>query len=284
MFVNSQPLDTDRLLRETILARVERYPAIGSTNDRAKKLAAGEPGELPLLIVADRQTAGRGRGTNRWWTGDGSLAFTLLVDLRSYRINASRKPLVALAAGIAAVEAIASRVPAFRVGLHWPNDVFVAGRKMAGILIEVPPEGLHVIGVGINTNTRLRDAPTELRDTATTLLDLTGSEHDHTEILIDWLTRFAGGLRRMETSPEEIGLRANALCLQHGQQLTVDQGSQTHCGVCAGIAADGAMLLESATGLRRLYGGAVRQRPSEPEQKTGKRNDLNYPVHPHPDE
>ena len=77
-----------------------------------------------------------------------------------------------------------------QVGIHWPNDVHVRisqpqgeadDRKLAGILVEVLPDRRHVIGIGLNVNNTLADAPAELRDTAATLRDLSGREHDRTE-------------------------------------------------------------------------------------------------------
>ena len=101
------PLDIDRILRETFVARAEYFPTIGSTNDRALECAAQDDGQLPLLVVADQQTAGRGRGVNRWWTGPGALAFTLLLDGPTVGADRSRSPLVALAAAVAIADAVA---------------------------------------------------------------------------------------------------------------------------------------------------------------------------------
>ena len=108
--------------RNTI--RPSARPTIARPNVRRKGR-----GELPLLVVADRQTAGRGRGANRWWTGPGALAFSLLVDGRTVGADRSRSPLVALAAAVAVVDTVAPLLPAHQVGIHWPNDVLVAERK-----------------------------------------------------------------------------------------------------------------------------------------------------------
>ena len=66
------PLDIDRTVQETFVARAEYHPSLGSTNDRAAGGRVARRRQLPLLVLADRQTAGRGRGTNRWWTGPGA--------------------------------------------------------------------------------------------------------------------------------------------------------------------------------------------------------------------
>ena len=98
----------------------------------------------PLLIVADGQTAGRGRQGNSWWTGDGSLAFSLLFDPETFSCPRRPEPRVALVVGVAIIDAIGPRIPAARVGLHWPNDVFVGEKKLAGILVEVLSDGRHI--------------------------------------------------------------------------------------------------------------------------------------------
>ncbi len=101
-------LNTDLLIRRTFVARVEHHATLSSTNDRARACAAEGLGPLPLLIVADEQTAGRGRGENRWWTGRGSLACSLLVDHDALEIDRHRSsPLVALATAVAIVETVA---------------------------------------------------------------------------------------------------------------------------------------------------------------------------------
>jgi len=253
----SSAIDTHRLLRETFVARVEHHAAIGSTNDRAKQCAAEGAGPLPLLVVADVQTAGRGRGANRWWTGRGSLACSLLVDVGSLSVDRSRWTLVGILAGVAIVETVAPLLPSHLVGLRWPNDVYAAGRKLAGILVEVVSDRLHVIGIGLNTNNALAEAPAELRDTATTLVELTGIQHDQTTILATLLHRVEDGLRELAAAPERVGARADAMCLQRGKMLTVQSGQRSVTGRCAGIAADGALLLDTPDGRQKLYSGNV---------------------------
>jgi BirA family biotin operon repressor/biotin-[acetyl-CoA-carboxylase] ligase len=255
--MNPAGLVLDRILAETFVARVEYHPILTSTNDRAVHCAAEGPGGLPLLIVAERQTAGRGRGSNRWWTGPGSLAMSLLLDAEAVGAARRRSPLVSLAAAIALVEAVAPRLPAQPVGIHWPNDVLAAGRKLAGILVEVLPDGRHIIGIGLNTNNSLADAPAELQQTATTLRELTGREHDQTEILVDLLRRLEAALRQL-AAPERIGSRADQLCLQHGQNLTLQLGQRSFTGTCVGIAPDGSLLLDTPAGRRRFRSGTLR--------------------------
>lgn len=247
----------DRLARETFAARVEHHHSLSSTNDRAKQCAAENPEQLPLLIIADQQTAGRGRRDNRWWTGSGGLAFSLLIEARQFGLKRSRSPMVALAAAVAVVDTVRPLLGSHTLGIHWPNDVFVDSRKLAGVLVEVPSERLCVVGIGINTNNALAQAPTELRATATTLFDLTGIRHDHTEILSTLLGHLDEELRHLKSSCEQVSQRANALCLQRGNPLTIQTGKQTTTGRCIGIGPSGELVLETAEGRREFFSGLL---------------------------
>jgi BirA family biotin operon repressor/biotin-[acetyl-CoA-carboxylase] ligase len=250
-------INVERLLQATFVARVESHQTLGSTNDRARQCAA-EGGQLPLLVVAETQTSGRGRGGNSWWTGPGSLAFTLLLDVGDLRIDRRDSPLVALAVAVAVAEMAAGRLPDRRVGIHWPNDVFVDDRKLAGILVETLSSRLYVIGVGINTNSTLADAPEELRPRVATLRELTGQTHDPTDVLVAVLEGLARLLLRLATSPETVAARADALCLQRGHPLVLDTGRGQIGGRCAGIGPDGGLLLDTSDGRRVCYTGVLR--------------------------
>jgi len=247
----------DLLTRETFAARVEHHHSLSSTNDRAKQCAADDPGPLPLLIIADAQTAGRGRRGNHWWTGSGGLASSLLIESGQFGLGRSRSPMIALAAAVAVVNTVRPLLASHAVGIHWPNDVFVDGRKLAGVLVEVPSDRFCAVGIGINTNNTLADAPPELRSTAATLLDLTGIRHDHTEVLSTLLRHLHDELRDLESSCEQVSQRANALCLQHGTPLTIQTGKQTTTGTCTGIGPSGGLLLDTPQGRQEIFSGVL---------------------------
>jgi BirA family biotin operon repressor/biotin-[acetyl-CoA-carboxylase] ligase len=250
-------IDVDRLLGQCALVAVEYHPSLDSTQDRATALAAaGERG--PMLVLADRQTAGRGRGANRWWTGPGSLAFSLLVDPRDWGMAGEAVPARSLAAGVAVVTAVRPALYPHNVGLHWPNDVFVAGRKLSGILIDVLADGRHVLGVGLNVNNRLDDAPADVRARATSMIDLTGRRHDRTSVLAAVLDELIHVLSQTGDDAVPLGAQFQELCLQTGELLEVVAGGRSVVGRCLGIAPDGALLLETDAGVRQLYSGVVR--------------------------
>jgi BirA family biotin operon repressor/biotin-[acetyl-CoA-carboxylase] ligase len=240
------------------LTRIEHHTELGSTQDRAREAAGIVAMGESHLVVADRQTAGRGRGNNRWWTGEGGLAASLLFDPATFGLPRRAIPQVSLVTGVAVVDAIGPLVSGHVLGLHWPNDVYVSNRKLAGILVDVLPAGRHVVGIGINTNNALEDAPAELMATVATLHWLTGRVWDHGELLEILLEQLAAGLRALAESPEAMGQRFNELCLQQGQVLTVRNGEEQTTGRCAGIAADGALLLDTPEGRKSLYSGTLR--------------------------
>ena len=250
--------DISGLQSGTWIDSVEQHAELGSTQDRARTAARDLPVERSLLIVADRQTSGRGRGSNCWWTGEGSLAVSILFDPARFGLERRAVPQVSLTAAVALIGAVTPLVGEHAIGLHWPNDVYAAGRKLAGILVEVLPDGRHIVGVGVNTNSSLAEVPAELRESVATLHWLTGRLVDHSELLTVFLDRLAMALRMLAQAPLQFGGRFDALCLQHGELLTIRNGDERTTGRCAGIAMDGALLLDTEHGRRTFYSGTLR--------------------------
>ncbi len=256
--MNTSPIDAKRISAETFVAVVEHHATLGSTNDRALQAAAEGEGPLPMLFLADRQTAGRGRGRNRWWTGPGALAMSLLLDSGKLAgESGTPNPLVSLAVAVALTETVAPCLGEHPIAIRWPNDVLVDGAKLAGILIEATAGGKLIIGIGLNTNNTMSDAPAELLQPATTLRDLTGREHDHTDLLVRLLSCLESSLDQTASRPEDIAARADSLCFQRDKRLTLKQGTRTTSGHCLGISPDGALLIETPTGRQKFYSGVV---------------------------
>lgn len=142
-----------------------------STNDAAwAALAAGGPDGL--AVIADAQSAGRGRA-GRVWTHAPGLGLALSLGVRLSSAHESNVAgLIPLAAGLAVAEALAGAGAATR--LKWPNDVLIGGRKVAGVLCELrrlPAGDAVVVGLGVNVLQRAADFPPELRATATSLAE-----------------------------------------------------------------------------------------------------------------
>lgn len=125
---------------------VDTHESVGSTNDRAAELARdGAPAWT--VVVANEQTAGRGRRGDSWFSppGSGLWMSVLLGDRRAL-------PQLPLLVGLACAEAIEKHLDGVRIGLKWPNDLFLAGRKVGGVLCERAEETV-VAGIGINLRT-----------------------------------------------------------------------------------------------------------------------------------
>jgi BirA family biotin operon repressor/biotin-[acetyl-CoA-carboxylase] ligase len=212
---------------------------IGSTNDRARELAAaGAP--HGMLVTAGEQVAGRGR-QGRIWTAPAGRALLMSLVLRTV------DPLLPLRAGLAVAD-----VAGTAARVKWPNDVLVDERKLAGVLVEARPhEGWAVLGIGLNVAIELETLPDEIRARAATLgrppsaLDATLAE-----LLL--------ALERRLAEPAEAALSAlrerDALT---GRAIRWDGGE----GTAAGIAGDGALLVRSAAGEARLAAGEVHLAP-----------------------
>ncbi len=254
-------MDIDRVCTETFIARAEHYATLGSTNDRAAELAAQATAVLPLLVVADEQTAGRGRGSNRWWTGSGSLALSVVFPADDAEPGQPKpSPLAGLAAAVAVVEAVRPLLPDHPLGLHWPNDVMVGDRKLAGVLVEVLSNRRLIVGIGLNVDNTVADAPAELRRPVATLRDLTGRRHDRTNLLIAVVKALEAARRTLAASPDQLGAAADRLCLQRGHSLRLRIGREIIEGRCAGIAADGGLLLDTDEGRQTFYTGTLDSR------------------------
>ena len=156
--------------------RIAVWNRVGSTNDVAAR-GAGSIANEGLVVLAEEQTAGRGRRGRAWTAPAGS---SLLMSVLLFPPEPTADPgwLTALAA-LAVVEVVAAW-SGRDARIKWPNDVRVDGRKIAGILVERGPGA--VIGIGLNANIRLDQFPDELRDSATSLRILTGGHVDRSEL------------------------------------------------------------------------------------------------------
>lgn len=191
------------LLTKTPIRTVLFFQTLDSTNDYAKELLKRQqPLELPLLILAQKQTAGRGRGAKKWWTGKGSLAVSLVLKLSDFHLHrddfTSFSPFVAQAVAetIRSVfdqhNTNSTQPKKFRnIVVHPPNDVYVEGKKVSGILIECPVPNKAIVGIGVNTNNTVQSLPCEFRDIPiTTLFDELGTKIDHDLFLVELFQRF----------------------------------------------------------------------------------------------
>lgn len=242
------------------LRRVIRLAEAESTNTVALDWSrAWRSADLPALVLAERQTAGRGRGSNRWWSGKGALTFSVVLEPAHYGIDVARWPALSLAVGAAAATALAPFAPGGDVRLKWPNDVFAAGRKLGGVLIEPPPGRTDrlVIGVGLNVNNSLAEAPEEIRSRAATLSELAGGLLDREAVLAAVLRQLFDDLAALGVENPALLARWRRLCFLTGRSVMVEDCGRVTAGTCLGIDDDGALRVQTERCVERLFSGVV---------------------------
>jgi BirA family transcriptional regulator, biotin operon repressor / biotin---[acetyl-CoA-carboxylase] ligase len=239
---SQMPLDVEAIrsaLGDIRLGRPLLYfPVIGSTSTHVMELAraGAEPG---ILVIADEQTAGRGRIGRSWTSLPGrQLEFSLLLkpDFPPH--------FLVMASAVAAAEAIQA-VAAIPVGIKWPNDVEVGGRKAGGILIETAG-GIAVLGIGINVSGSLAGDPL-LAPAAITLEDAAGHSLSREELFVDLLRRLDRRNAELSTNGDTARTALYAAWRERlvtlGRRISVRQGESTLSGIAEDVDASGALLL-----------------------------------------
>jgi BirA family transcriptional regulator, biotin operon repressor / biotin---[acetyl-CoA-carboxylase] ligase len=221
---------------------VVHLDSAGSTNDVARELAAaGTP--AGTIVLAEEQTAGRGRQGRTWVVPPGR-ALTLSIVVRS---DGEALGLLPLTAAVAVCETC-ERVAAVRCAVKWPNDVWIDERKVAGILVEArPQEGWAVLGIGLNVDTREDELGEDLRTKAVSLRIATGAEVGRAPVLEALLDRLAdwigAGRGRLLGAYRE----RDAL---YGRKIAWASGERTLEGEAGGIDEEGNLVVFGANGER----------------------------------
>jgi BirA family biotin operon repressor/biotin-[acetyl-CoA-carboxylase] ligase len=259
--IRSPMFDLPRIVKSGLVRHVDFHESLGSTSDQALALAARGELPAPLLVLAQRQTGGRGRGANRRWSAEGALTFSLVLEAATDVLPADERSQAALVAGLAVCEALEDLSRPAKWEVKWPNDVFAAGGKACGILCESVPGSRErlVVGIGINVNNACRGpGPAEVPDGAVAMIDLDGMSRDLTGVLLGILDRFDlrwSELLRDGFSPLAAAYRRR--CLLTGKMLTVLAGGQRILGRCRGIDDHGALILQTEAGPQPLLAGTI---------------------------
>lgn len=236
---------------------LKHFDEINSTNEEARRIASAG-GKGPLWIIADRQTAGRGRRGRVWESPPGNLAATLLIDPGKPAAECAQLSFVT---AIAAADMLSALAPHANIRVKWPNDVLADGKKIAGILLEsassgaAPPQWL-AIGIGIN----LKHFPPQTEFPATSLAAL-GAEEPPTPG--DALTALAASFAKWyETwrgrgfAPIREAWLARAAGL--GARIVARLSNGEATGVFEGLDETGALILrENQNRLRTITSGEV---------------------------
>ncbi len=237
---------THGLRTKTIGQTVHAWQSVGSTNDKANELArAGAP--HGTVVIAEEQTAGRGRLGRHWHSPRGTGVYQSLILRPPFEPD--RAPGLSIVAALALASAVEELVPD-RVHIKWPNDLLIRGRKVAGVLTELTADSKtieHVIvGIGFNLNQQTNDFPDHLREIATSVRRemkrkvarvpfiqrfWTYFEREYSEYVARRLTRRRGRLRRLSSLL--------------GRDIVVRSGSTAQRGTVIDFAPDGELILDN---------------------------------------
>jgi len=263
-----------------VIRTAMHFPTIDSTNALARELARqGEPGGL--LILADTQTAGRGRLGRSFVSPSGGLWFTLLIRPQPGR---SVAPATTLIAGTAVCEALRES-GIDKAAIKWPNDILIGTRKAAGILAESGfdknQQPYLVLGIGINL--AVETFPPELSETATSVSQPGGPKVERIELLRRIIAHFADLSRKLdEEGFKAIRPRYLACSSTVGRDVLLVDPSQVAAtsGIskmvndsqpvfhCIDIAEDGSLVLTDAAGkIFKQNSGEISLRYPDPERK-----------------
>lgn len=238
---------------------IHYFEVLDSTSDRLISLAAeGHP--QGTVVIAEHQTSGRGRQGRSWHSPAGQgLYFSLLLRPG---LPAGRLSGLTLALGVSAAEA-AERISGVPLEVKWPNDLYCRGRKAGGILTELHTIGglvqTVVVGLGLNVNTR--DLPPELINLATSLSLEAGTSIPREPLLAEmlgfWEQDYGIFLDRGLTA---FAQRLESKLMLKGQEVQVECGDQTFCGLLAGCDQEGALLLtDRQGGIVKCLSGTLRE-------------------------
>lgn len=233
---------------------IHHFTSLGSTNEQLKQMS-GAP-EF-TCVVADEQTAGRGRYARQWHSAPGEGLY-LSVLLRPP--SSANLPLLSLMAAVAVAETLLARGVA-GVDIKWPNDVLVNERKLCGILAEVASAGREarrvILGIGVNLNQQ--SFPAELSASAISLRLEMGQPVAVDQFRDQLLGQLARWYELWQRDPQAITIRWQELSgYAQGQAVVIALADEQLVGVTAGLTESGALRLRTADGaVRTILAGEV---------------------------
>jgi BirA family transcriptional regulator, biotin operon repressor / biotin---[acetyl-CoA-carboxylase] ligase len=233
------------------------FTRLRSTNDHAAVLRKRRKLFAPAVILTGRQTAGRGRGSNRWWSDTGALTVTFVLAADEH-LPAGELPLIA---GLAVRDAAAELTGRREIELKWPNDVLFENLKLAGLLCE-RIDRIDLIGVGLNVNLLPSKAPPSLRGSLTSLLAISGREMDRNQTLLVVASHLRQAMLRRKREPFSHFLREyqRRHCLT-GRKVQISSAGHEEAiaGRVEGVDGQARLLVREGAIMHRVVAGTVRE-------------------------
>ena len=253
------PLDADFIKANLGTARIGKeiiiYKSTSSTNDIAAEYAKGGKKNDGLVVLAECQTAGRGRRGNAWLSGAGK---SILCSILLFEPDIKPDALV-LACAVAVGESI-GRCGKATAKIKWPNDILLNDKKAAGILVEsasVKKQKFFVVGIGINCHQKKEDFPDELAKTATSIDIQSGTVCDRNRIAKRLLVNLDQCLAAELKNPGEIVEKWQDMSILLGRQITVEQDGRQFTGNCIGIEPAEGLIIQLERGGVKIFDAAA---------------------------
>ncbi|NNE00781.1 MAG: biotin--[acetyl-CoA-carboxylase] ligase [Pirellulaceae bacterium] len=268
----------NRLIALGRLSSVHYQRETASTNsDAITDLRRGALADdlLPKLYLADLQTAGRGRHGRTWISGDDALTFSLLINQSPDNNMTAADPthvnLLPIAVAIAIARSIEFSFAPLQTRLKWPNDVYIDGGKVAGVLLETTQQDPHrvVLGIGINVN-QAPSLPAVPPDSAThaiasqsitpkSIANSIGRPVDRYDVLETVIDQILETLSELVDQPGQIVTAFRQRCLLTGHEVQFVKTGQPDQGTCLGITDAGALSIQTASEVVHCVSGEVNQ-------------------------
>ena len=230
------------------------YPEVSSTMDTAKELARKNCSDF-TVVVAGRQTKGRGRLKRQWLSDDGGLYFTIVLRPDIPVVLSSRVNFIA-SLTLARVLRELFQIDA---AVKWPNDILVDGRKISGMLSELEAETDRVLFISIGMGINVNNDPSEFEPGASSLKKITGREISKKMLLDRFLDEFQKCLQKVEF--ENVISEWKKYTVTLNRQVKIVTHQEVSEGLAVDVEQDGALVLELADGTRKkiVYGDCFHQ-------------------------
>jgi BirA family biotin operon repressor/biotin-[acetyl-CoA-carboxylase] ligase len=237
-----------RLAGTPFAKRIHHFFKVDSTNRVALEL--GQQNEPHgALVIAEEQSAGRGRA-GRAWISEKSSGIYMSILLRP-QLSPAQAPALTLAAGLAARDAVAEQ-SGLDSDIRWPNDVLLNGKKVCGILTEMfaEPDRIRFVVVGVGLNVNHAKMPTVIAGIATSLRIETGRVHERVELLVRLLRRFESYYNQLcAEGPAPIVARFNEVSsFATGKRIRVTAAQETFLCTTAGLDSNGLLRVKRDDG------------------------------------
>jgi BirA family transcriptional regulator, biotin operon repressor / biotin---[acetyl-CoA-carboxylase] ligase len=233
---------------------IHHLPSVSSTNDYAKTLAKkGEP--EGSLIIADKQTGGRGRKQRKWISPEKGLWFSLILRPK---ITPNDAMLTTMCAACAVTKGISEQTP-LKPSIKWPNDILINNKKVCGILTELSAEideiTYLIIGIGINVNNEI---PSELKEKSTTLKQESNKPIDSVLLLSSILSSFEHFYQKL-TNKDILTIKDTwrSYSSTIGAKVTVKKEKEVITGIAVDLGEHGELIIKNNQGEKKILTGDI---------------------------